>query len=48
MFFLRHQTHSGEHHAVLCADGTTAKAYAQAPEPLALTYLVQTRIGIKP
>jgi hypothetical protein len=42
------KTDSGEHHAVLFADGTTAKAYAQAPEPLALTYLMQTRMGIKP
>jgi hypothetical protein len=42
------QTDSGEHHAALCDDGTTAKVYAQEPEPLALTYLVQTRLGIRP
>jgi uncharacterized Zn-binding protein involved in type VI secretion len=41
-------TRSGEHHDALHEDGTTAKAYAQDAQPMTLTYLVQTSMGVKP
>ncbi|MDB5879665.1 MAG: hypothetical protein JWQ41_3079 [Variovorax sp.] len=40
-------TRSGEHHDALYDDGATAKAYAEDAQPMALTYLVQTRMGIR-
>ena len=37
----------GEHHDTLYEDGATTKAYAQDAQPMTLTYLVQTRMGIR-
>jgi uncharacterized Zn-binding protein involved in type VI secretion len=42
------KTAVGEHHGALYEDGATAKAYAQDAQDLALSYLVQTTIGIRP
>lgn len=42
------ETRSNVHHDELYEDGATAKAYARDPQPLTLTYLVQTRMEIKP
>ncbi len=41
-------TRSGEHHDEVYDDGATAKAYAEDAQPMTLTYLVQTRMGIRP
>ena len=41
-------TESGEHHDALYDDGATAKAYAEDAQPMSLTYLVQTRMEIRP
>ena len=41
------KTRGGEHHDALYDDGATAKAYAEDAQPMSLTYLVQTRMGIR-
>ena len=40
-------TRSGEHHDELYDDGATAKAYAEDEQTVTLSYLVQTRMGIR-
>ena len=42
------QTKSGEHHDTLYNDGATAKAYASEPQDMALNYLVQTQMEVRP
>lgn len=41
-------TRSGEHHDEVSNDGATVKAHAQEAASLTLSYLVQTRMGIRP
>jgi hypothetical protein len=42
------KTQASEHHDKVYSDGATAKAYAQDPQSIALTYLVQTEMGVRP
>lgn len=41
------KTNAGEHHDTLYDDGTTAKAYAEQPQNIELSYLLQTQMGIR-